>query len=159
MNNHLGTLIIISLVVAMALRVFPWPLGSDVYSPDWILLVIIFWCLTVPERFGVASAWLVGLVTDVLTGQLLGQHALAYSVIAYLAVKLHLRLRLFPLPQQTLSVVLLLALAQLLTLWSEQIQGTPYITWTYWIPSFTGALFWPLLMFALSKLSRHHEIH
>jgi len=152
------TLIVISVVGAMVLRVFPWPLGLSLYSPDWILLVIIYWCLATPERFGVGAAFLIGLVTDVLTGQLLGQHAFAYSIIAWLSVKLHLRLCLFPLSQQALSVLAMLAAAQLLILWTEEIQGTPHIRWIYWVPSLTGALLWPPVELLLSKLSRKHEI-
>ena len=151
-------MIVISVVGAMALRVFPWPLGLSLYSPDWILLVIIYWCLSSPERFGVGAAWLIGLVTDVLTGQLLGQHALVYSIIAYLSVKLYLRLRLLPLSQRALSVLAMLAAAQLLILWTEEIQGTPHISWIYWVPSLTGALLWPPVELLLCKLSHKHEI-
>jgi len=153
-----ATMIIISVLGAMALRVFPWPLGLSLYSPDWVLFVIIYWCLAAPERFGVGAAFLIGLVTDVLTGQLLGQHAFAYSIIAWLSVKLHLRLRLFPLSQQALSVLAMLAAAQLLILWTEEMQGTPHIGWIYWVPSLTGALLWPPVELLLSKWTGRHEI-
>ena len=150
-SNHGNSTIILSVVVAMALRILPWPRDTLIFNPDWVLLVVIYWCLVTPERFSIGSSWFVGLLTDVLTGQLLGEHALSYAVIAYITVRLHKRFRIFPLSQQFLIVLLLLLLSQLLIYWSQNIQGNTGIGLSYWLPSFIGAMLWPLIFISLEQ--------
>lgn len=95
---------------------------------------------------------MVGLLTDALTGQWLGQHALTYSIIAYVVVRLHRRIRLFPLSQQIFIILCLLLLSQLLVFWSQNVQSSGDTRWTYWIPSCSGALLWPLVYILLGGL-------
>lgn len=151
-NNQGNSTVILSFVVAMGLRILPWSRDWVMFNPDWILLIVIYWCLCIPERFNIGSAWTVGLLTDALTGQLLGQHALTYSVVAYIVVRLHRRLRLFPISQQIFIVLCLLLLSQLLVFWSQNVQSSGYTNWTYWIPSCSGALAWPFVYILLGGL-------
>jgi rod shape-determining protein MreD len=148
----------ISLVLAMALRILPLPSPWAMWNPDWIALFLIYWTLAIPERVGVGTAWLTGLFTDVLTGRMLGQHALAYSVIAYLILRWYRRLRLYPLPQQSLWVLLLLFISQLLVLWTQNVKDADAMGWTYWLPSLSGALAWPPVLVVLRRLRRSHHI-
>ena len=76
----------VSLIIAMGLRILPLPDGVAVFNPDWVALIIIYWCLVLPERFGVGWAWITGLFTDILTGRLLGQNAMCYCIIAFISV-------------------------------------------------------------------------
>jgi rod shape-determining protein MreD len=158
-NNPSNTLVVaVSLAVAMALRIVPLPHGLFVYNPDWVLLFLIYWSMALPERVGVGYAWFAGLLTDVLTGRMLGQHALAYAVVAYFCVRLHRRLRLYPLPQQMLSALAFLLLSQLLIFWTQNIRGSNTIGPTYWLPSLTGALFWPPVFLTLRHVRRYFNI-
>jgi len=155
-RNSQGTeAILISISIAMLLRILPLPRDWLVFNPDWILLVVIYWCLYIPERFNIGSAWIFGLLTDVLTGQLLGQQALVYSVIAYIIIRLHQRIRLFPLSQKTLIILCLLLLDQTLVFWIQNVQNAVYSGWNYMIPAFTGTLAWPLVYIGLGGL--HHR--
>lgn len=151
-------LVAFSLVLAMTLRILPLPQPWFTLNPDWIALVLIYWTLAVPDRVGVGTAWLMGLFADVLTGRLLGQHALAYSVIAYLCLRGYRRLRLYPLPQQCLWVLLLLLASQLLVLWTQNTRDIDGLLGAYWLPSFSGALFWPLVLILLRRLRRAYHI-
>jgi rod shape-determining protein MreD len=89
---------------------------------------------------------------------MLGQHALAYSVIAYVGLRLYRRLRLYPLPQQSLWILMLLLTSQLIVLWTQNIKNMNTLNWAYWLPSFTGALFWPAVLIALRRIRRHFSI-
>jgi len=80
-------------------------------------MVLIYWCMALPTRVGVGTAWSVGLMLDVLYGSMLGENALAKSLIAFLAVRFHLQLRMFPRWQQAVVVLLLVILNNLLVLW------------------------------------------
>ncbi|MGH8551084.1 MAG: rod shape-determining protein MreD [Methylococcales bacterium] len=148
-NNQGNGTVVFSIVAAMALRILPWSRDWVLFNPDWMLLIVIYWCLTIPERFNIGSAWMVGILADALTGQLLGQHALTYSVAAYIVVRLHLRIRVFRLAQQIIIILCLLLLSQLLVFWTQNIQGRGLTSWTYWVPSGTGALMWPLVYILL----------
>jgi rod shape-determining protein MreD len=91
---------------------------------------------------------------DVATGTLLGHHALGLSVVVYVAVELHARVRSFPLWQQALLVWLLLVLERLLALWVLGATGQPMPSLTYWWPTFVGLLLWPWLTVVLRDLAR-----
>lgn len=157
-RHHGGIVIVVTLLIAMMLTITPLPDSVRIFRPDWTLLVLIYWSLALPLRIGVGIGWLVGIFQDVLTGTLLGQHALAYAIVAYLTLKLHQRIRLFPLWQQSLSILVLLTLGQLLILWINGMIGRPIQSWLYWSPSVFGALTWPLVYIILRTLRRQFRV-
>ncbi len=157
-RRHGGAIIIFSFIVALLLTTIPLPDGLRPYRPDWVGLVLIYWCLAVPDRVNVGYGWVTGLLMDVLTGTLLGQHALSLTLMAYLTVKLHQRIRLYPMWQQSLTVLLLLTLHQLLTMWVHGITGQPSHGWFYWLPSFIGMALWPFVYQFLRTLRRQFSV-
>lgn len=148
----------LSLVIAMGLRILPLPAPWFVLNPDWVALFLIYWTLALPERVGMGTAWLTGLFADVLTGRLLGQHGLAYAIIAYLILRSYRRFRLFPMPQQSLWVLAFLLGSQLLVFWTEGTRGPAVQAWIYWLPAFSGALAWPLVLLVLRRIRRAYRI-
>ncbi|MDO9105863.1 MAG: rod shape-determining protein MreD [Methylovulum sp.] len=157
MSNYYGFgKIILSMILAMCLRIAPLPPELSVFNPDWVLLVLIYWSLAVPERVGIFHAWGFGLLTDVLTGRLFGQYALAYSLVIYICLKLHKRLRQFPILQQGLFIFFCLLLSQLLLFLIKNLQHPAQLHGTFWLPVFTGTLFWPMVYTAMRfvRLSR-----
>ncbi len=146
--------IVVTLAAAMLLTILPMPEWAEELRPQWVAMTLIYWCLMVPERVGVFWACGTGVVLDVISGTLLGQHALTLSVIAYLAVELHKRIRIFPLWQQAFSVWLLLLVDRLLSLWVLGATGQPTPTLSYWLTTFVGMLLWPWLFIVLRDVSR-----
>lgn len=137
--------IILTIALAMCLRIAPLPGIVATLNPDWVLLALIYWTLALPERVGIFHAWTFGLLTDVLTGRLFGQYALAYSLVIYICLKLHRRLRQFPIVQQGLFIFFCLLLSQLLLFWIKNIQHPSQLQVSFWLPVFTGTLCWPLI--------------
>ena len=157
MNNYYGFgKIIVSMILAMCLRIMPLPPEIAAFNPDWVLLTLIYWSLAVPERVGIFHAWTFGLLTDVLTGRLFGQNALAYSLVIYMCLKLHKRLRQFPLLQQELFIFFCLLLSQLLLFLIKNLQHPAQLHGNFWLPVFTGTLFWPVVFTVMRfvRLSR-----
>ncbi|MDP3330828.1 MAG: rod shape-determining protein MreD [Methylococcaceae bacterium] len=155
MNNYTGFgRIFFTLVVAMCLRILPWPNAVAAINPDWVLLALIYWTLAIPERVGIFYAWTFGLLVDVLTGRLLGQYALAYSLVIYLCLMLHKRLRQFPLPQQGMFIFFCLLLSQFLLFLIKNLQQPGEFPATFWLPVFTGTLCWPLVFTFLRFVRR-----
>jgi rod shape-determining protein MreD len=91
---------------------------------------------------------------DVLLGSLLGQHALAYVAIAYIAASLYQRLRMFSVWQQALILFAILGLNQLINFWVESIAGLSEWTFWYLLPAFSGALLWPWIFLMLRTIRR-----
>jgi rod shape-determining protein MreD len=94
---------------------------------------------------GLLFAWVCGLMVDAFNGVVLGQHALALLLIAYVALHFHLRIRMFPLSQQALTVLSLLWLYEFVLFWIDGVTGHPVTDWGRWLRVLTGAALWPLI--------------
>jgi rod shape-determining protein MreD len=151
-------IIYITFAVALVLAVMPMPEWARGFRPDWVALTLIYWCMATPQRVGVGTGWVAGLLLDVLFGAMLGQHALANSVTAYLTVRLHLQLRMFPMVQQALSVLALLALNQFIVIWMQSLAGHKPETLAYITPLVVGAVIWPWLFVILRDVRRRSHV-
>lgn len=140
----------ICIILALVLAIVPMPDRAEPYRPDWVAMTLIYWSMVLPRSYGVGTAWLAGIALDVAQGTLLGQHALALSLIAYMTVKFHLQLRVFPWSQMTAVVLALLALYQFILFWINGVAGTYAPAVTYWGPVVTGTLLWPLVSLVFS---------
>ena len=134
-----------SLVLALVLSILPMPVWAEWGRPEWLALVLIQWCLLVPNRVGITIAWLAGLMLDMLERAPLGQNALALSVMIYLVLLLYQRLRMFTPWQQMAVVFVLIGLEQLLCHWIQTLTGSPSPTLWFLLPALTSALVWPLI--------------
>lgn len=151
-------IIVLTFLLGMLLQILPMPNWANLIRPEWVALILIYWCLALPNRVNVGIGWLVGLFMDVILGNLLGQYALTYAIIAFIAVKLHKQIRIYPLWQQALSVFTIVALSQLLIAWIKGIIGQAPDTWLYWIPSLTSALFWPWVYLVMRDVRRKFRV-
>jgi rod shape-determining protein MreD len=154
-DGRIGRLrVTVTVILALIIAIVPLPEPIDAARPDLLLLLVIYWSLSAPRIAGLAFAWLCGLAIDLLKGMVLGQHALAFLLVAYFTHKFQLRMRIFPIWQQTLTVFMLLALYQFLVFWIDGVIGAPLTTWQRWLPVFTGALTWPVLVAILDTWNR-----
>lgn len=148
---------LITIVIAMCLKIAPWPDFINNFNPDWILLVLIYWTLAAPERVGIFNGLLIGLLTDVLTGRILGQHALTYSLVTYFCLILHKRLRHYPLFQQGLFIFICLLISQLLIFWIENTQSSTSFNNSFWLPIMTGTFGWPIVYSTLRFVRQYRR--
>lgn len=137
--------VIITLVLALMLAIAPMPDWAAPFRPDWVAMTLIYWSTNLPRTYSVGWAWIIGIVLDVAQGTLLGQHALALSLVIYITVKFHLQMRQFPTLQLSATVFALLALYQFILFWINGVAGVNTPTVSYWGPVLTGSLLWPLL--------------
>ncbi len=154
------TFIISSLLIALLINLLPWPQSIITLVPDFVSLTVLYWCLHQPRRFGFTAAWLLGLLMDVANGTLFGQHALAYSVLAYAGIVLHRRVLRFTMRDQVLHVIPLLLMTDLIVLAVRMIVGTELPGISYFAGSFVGGLLWPVACFLLTlpqRLRPHSE--
>ena len=117
--------------------------------PLWLALFLTAWTLALPHRVGMTTAWVLGLAADVLYGTLLGQNALILTFITFLVLSLHQRLRMFPMWQQSLVLLVVFGLAQLVQLWLNALTGNRPPTLLFILPALVSALLWPWVYTAL----------
>ena len=146
---RLAAVFVGSLVMALALTIVPLADPVDSLRPAWVALVVIYWLLTEPHRFVMVTAWLCGLLLDVNRGVWLGEHALALTFVAYLTQRFHLRLRVFPIGQQTFTVLMMIAIYEFLLFWVDGITAQGAGNWMRWLGVMTSAACWPLVRLAL----------
>ena len=157
-RHYGGGIIILTFVFALIAHMILLPDWLENLRPDWITLVLIYWCIALPERVGVGIGWLAGLMLDVSSGALLGQNALILSIVAYLALRLHQRIRLFPMWQQSVSVLLLILLHLMLALWIKGAFSQSTENWAYWLPALTSMLIWPVVFTGLRWMRRTYRV-
>lgn len=143
---------------AILLSIIPGPAWADAFRPDWVGLVLIYWCMATPERVGVGTGWMLGFIMDVLYGSLLGLHALAKAILAFVVVRFHPQLRMFPRWQQAAGVLVLLLISQLFVIWVRGAIGKAPEGVSYWTPSIVGMLLWPWVFIVLRDIRRRGQI-
>ena len=143
-----------SLVATLALAAVPLPDVVAPARPDWVAVVLLYWSLMAPRHFSLLTAFWMGIALDTLTGALLGQNALALLVIVYLAEKFHLQLRVFPLSQLAITVLLLLGLYEFILFWIDGMAGRTVPLVERWLPPLTGTLAWGALYVLFDRRAR-----
>jgi len=150
--------ILTSVLVAMILTMLPLSSGLLVWRPDWIALTFIHWAIIMPKRISLVLAWFTGLLMDVLSGAILGQYALGFTLVLYMALRLSERINPRIIWQQVFMIFIILGVYLLINLWILGVTGnTPY-SWNYWLPLFSSIFVWPIVHQLLSvfKVTRKH---
>jgi rod shape-determining protein MreD len=133
----------LSLLLALALEMLP--IGRHAASPDLLALVLVFWIVHQPQRVGVGLGFVFGLLIDVHEGAVLGQHALAYTLLAFFAVSIHRRLLWFPVMSQALQILPLFAAAHGVSLATRLIVGGMFPGWSVMLAPVFEAMLWPVV--------------
>lgn len=141
-----------SLLAAFLLQLMPLPPGAEPFKPYCLGLVVVYWAIEAPERMGLGLAFALGLVGDLLVGELLGEQAMRLVVLAFIVLRFRSRLRFFPLGQQALAVLALLLNDRVVTLMIRGFSGEAMPPATFWIAPLTGTLAWPMLYVLLDNL-------
>ncbi|CAK9891118.1 MULTISPECIES: rod shape-determining protein MreD [Pseudomonas] len=154
-----GWVVWLTFLIGMLLSVSPMPPFAEVFRPMWLALLLAFWTLALPHRVGMTTAFVLGLAEDVLYGTLLGQNALVLTLITFLVLSLQQRLRMFPMWQQSLVILVIFGLAQLIQLWLSALTGNRLPTLALIWSAVISALLWPWISYGLRGLRRRLSIN
>jgi rod shape-determining protein MreD len=147
--------IVMSFALALFLNFLPW---RDLrLVPDFVALVLVFWCIRQPRLVGLGVAWALGLITDAGNGVLLGQHALSYSVLAFLGIWLSRRILWFGSGLQALHIGAMLLAAQAVAVLVRIVAGDTFPGWALVVGPLAGAVLWPLVTWLLLRPQRRAE--
>jgi rod shape-determining protein MreD len=144
--------VLLSSLVALALAVLPLPPLLESLRPDFLVVVVLYWSIESPRAGGLSLSFFAGLALDVLNGVVLGQHALALTLISAWATHLRLRIRVFSMLTQCLTIFALLTGYQFILFWIDGATGNPVTTFSRWLAPLIGALLWPIMAALLGKL-------
>jgi len=131
-----------TLLFAFALNLIPF--GRVPAMPDFLAVALVFWNVHQPLRVGVGAAFVFGLAMDVHQGALLGQHALAYTLLSFLSITIHRRLLWFNVPSQAVQLLPLFAGAHAVALLVRLVSGGMFPGWSIVLAPVFEALLWPV---------------
>lgn len=143
-----------TLLVALIGQLFELPWGLALLRPLWVPLVLVYWAMVIPQPTGLLTAWITGLLLDVMLGSVLGQHALGLTLLVFIALSLRGWLTLFPVWQEAAMLTLLWLLYAFLMFWIDGATGHRADPWLRWTPVLTTGLCWPLVVAVLNSLRR-----
>lgn len=135
--------------LVMALLITMLPFGRLAWLPDLVALTLVFWSVHQPHRIGVGVAFMLGLLVDVHQSAMLGQHALAYTILSFLALTIHRRLVWFTLPSQALQILPLFIAAHAVELVVRLLAGATFPGYTLALAPLIEAALWPLISIVL----------
>lgn len=145
-------------IVALVMEIAPWPAGFQSFKPSWLVLVLAYWTIVMPEKVSIGSAFVLGVVWDLVLGSIMGVHALVLSVMIYIIAKNHLLIRNLSLWQQSLIMVLLIFSIRLgIFLVQFSIYPTTF-RWQEIFGALISGLLWPWLFLLLRKIQLKLQI-
>ncbi|PXW96911.1 rod shape-determining protein MreD [Sphaerotilus hippei] len=131
-----------TLLAALLLNLMPF--GRAPALPDFVALTLVFWNVHQPRRVGLGAAFVFGLLIDVHHGALLGQHALAYTLVSYAAIMIHRRVLWFSAFAQAIHVLPLFFVGHLVPMLIRLAAGDVFPGWSLLAAPVFEALLWPL---------------
>ena len=149
-------LILLTILLSLFVSLVTLPLGY--YSPEWILLVLIYWSIAIPSINKLFLAFVLGFLVDIVLGQVLGISSLFYVILIYIVLRLYNSLRYMTIAQQSFVIFFLIIIKQHLLIWAYIMIGQTIEYQAILIGSFMNALLWPLIFFALRYVRRKFNI-
>jgi len=143
------------LTIALALNILPMPYWVNWIRPEFCLLVLIYWVMAAPEHCGLLTAACLGIFSDSVSGAVIGQHVLSYTVVVSIVLLSYKSLRSFDVWQQAGIVFILLSIEQLLEFWLEQLFSRAGSGFWFMLPVLISTFAWPWLMLTMRALRRY----
>lgn len=156
MNNWLA--ISTSIILALILMLLPMPSWTIWLQPAWVLLILIYWTMALPYQVGIGTVWVVGLIVDLLSGTILGEHALAFTIVIYFIARIQIRLKMYPLLQQGVCILLFVLTNQFIIYCVQGFLGELPNNHLYWLSSVTSLLLWPWLFVLMRDFQRWFRV-
>lgn len=147
-----GSLVALTLFLGLLLTLMPLPTVIEPARPYWVALFVIYWNLEAGRLRYLGQAFLLGLVLDVATASLLGQHALSLVILVFLLERFRARIRFFPPWQQAAAILALLINDRVIQIWIISLLGNDWPVWSWWLAPLVGVLIWPWLFLVMDAL-------
>ncbi len=145
-------LVLITLAVGLTLSLITYFEWMKYAKPDWVLLILFYWCLEIPDRVGVSCGWISGLMVDILNYSLLGQHALAKAFVAFFVMTASRRIQGYDMWKQCVVVFFIASIDIGITVLIANLTVSTEVRLIYWQSALMSALLWPFIYVILRFL-------
>jgi len=143
----------------MCLSAAPFSNALSLAAPHWTLLTLLYWSINTPNKVGIGTSWVTGVIFDVLTNATIGHNALVFSLATYFGVIVFYRIKHYPIWLQTSLVFVFLFVIQLVNIFLTNMTAGLTHSALFWLPVLTSALCWPLLYLALKNTQQNfHQL-
>lgn len=153
--SHGGWLILLTIALAMVLAIFhvpeSWPQWLGWLRPAWLAMVVFYWAMELPHRLGLISAWVIGLLLDVLYADPLGLNGFLLAAITYVVWRFYERLRMYSIVQQCVVVFLLVLVTESLRIVVQDVAWSRGWSWGVILPALMSMLTWPFVYLVLQR--------
>ena len=140
------------ILLSIVLTIIPLPDLINSFRRPWLMMTVIYFSIFNVSLIGVLSAWLAGLILDLMAGGLMGENAMILSIISYLSYRFRFQIRVYPIWQIMVVVLIFLSLGELLSLWIQGVSGTMNLSVIEWINISIAVIIWPLFMGFIQKM-------
>lgn len=154
MRNVTISTVVITLLIALIFQLYPWSGTGVTLRPDFLLVVTLYWLLRMPNVCNIGVIWLAGLMVDLSTGSLIGQHALSYAITGFLALMFQRRIVLFNKWQLASYVLVLLLVNRIIILGLKLFADNEHPGFAYFLPILTSMLLWQLMRMSFGALTK-----
>ena len=150
-NNSLLLLTKITMI-ALIVGAISLPSILEMTSPFWMLIFFIYWIIYTDTKALYLFALILGLLTDILQGSILGQNAFALLISSAFIFNVKKSFYVSNLTTQQVYIFVA-SLIYLITLILTHIaiQGFDF-NWLILLAPFTGSIIWPAIRLFLAKL-------
>lgn len=161
MPQDVKTVLFVALtfLIGMLLTIIPMSQSLVWFRPEWILMLLFFWVMMTPHRLAVVGAFFIGLLVDLLTGTLLGLHALLFSLVAFFVLYFYVNIHGLPIWQRALLFFGILIVYFCLQAWILSLTGVGMHWWQILVPALTSAILWPWVYLVLCDYQQRYEIY
>ena len=149
-------IILITITLGLFISLTTLPLGY--YAPEWMLLIVIYWAIAVPSNNKLFIAFLIGIIADIVYGQILGISSLFYVLLVYFILRLYNSLRYMTIAQQAVVIFIFIFLKQHLLVWAYFIIDRNIDYQALIVGSLVSASIWPLIYYSLRFIRRKFNI-
>ncbi|MBL6734449.1 MAG: rod shape-determining protein MreD [Shewanellaceae bacterium] len=153
-----GMVVWFTVVFSLLLEIMPLPTWIEFFRPSWILIVICYWAMALPHRFGVLTACFLGIMLDILLGAAIGGRGLILAVIVYFTLINYQRLRNFPIWQQALYISIMSVIYYVTLFWIQYVISNAQFKLSLLLPALSNMLIWPWAHWFLRKIRRRFKV-
>jgi len=153
-NRSLFFAVVISTFIALVLMLIQFPSWFFNFWPDWVAIVVIFWSLHQPERFGPVAGFIIGMLMEVLFVHTFGVWGLGLASLAFIVNSTHQQLRVLSVWQQIFVIGLFIAVFKFIIGWFSGMVSDFVINSQFWYSLLGDILVWPFVTILLHELRR-----
>ncbi|OOF89350.1 rod shape-determining protein MreD [Rodentibacter ratti] len=147
-------MILLFFIIALVMELAPWPIGFQAFKPSWLVLVLTYWVLAIPNKVSIGIAFLLGVIWDIVLGSTLGIHALVLSVAFYFIAKNYLVLRNLSLWFQSLLVIIFVFFIRFAIFLVELFLHSAVFNWQEIFGAIASGILWPWVFLLMRKMRR-----